>query len=221
MLLLFGVMVATLAFWCFALLHSALVSHRFQSWVERQVGEVMTLAFYRLAFTLINGVVLSTLGLIILTIPDTYLYSTSGAPYWALRSVQIVGLVLLLLSARDVDLLKFVGLKQALYFLVHKEASDGLHSFRREELDTSGMYGVVRHPMYFSSLVFMWATPAMSLTYLTLALNVTLYFYIGSCLEERRLVAQFGPRYVRYQERVPRLFPWRWLLALPKEAALR
>jgi protein-S-isoprenylcysteine O-methyltransferase Ste14 len=214
-------MVATLAFWCFALLHSTLVSHRFQKWVERRVGEVLMLAFYRLAFTLINGVFLSILGLIILTIPDRNLYSTSGALCWALRSLQIVGLVLLLLSARGVDLLEFVGLRQALYFLVHKEASEKVRPFREEGLDISGMYRVVRHPMYFSVLVMMWATPAMSLVYLTLALNVSLYFCIGSYLEERRLVAQFGPEYVRYQEQVPRLVPWRWLLALPSKDILR
>jgi len=207
-------MVATLAFWCFALLHSTLVSHRFERWVQGRVGKVPRLAFYRLAFTLISGVVLSILGFIFLTIPDRNLYLTSGALYWALRSIQIVGLVLLLLSARGVDLLKFVGLRQAFHFLLHKEVPEELYTSGEEGLDTSGMYGVVRHPMYFSILVMMWATPAMSLTYLTLALNVTLYFCIGSLLEERRLVAQFGEQYVRYQEQVPRLFPWRWLLAL-------
>lgn len=83
------------------------------------------------------------------------------------------------------------------------------------------MYGVVRHPVYLSVLVMMWATPAMSLTYLGLALNVTLCFYIGSYLEERRLVSRFGQEYGRYQEQVSRLFPWRWLLALPREDTLR
>jgi protein-S-isoprenylcysteine O-methyltransferase Ste14 len=193
------------------------VSHRFQRWVESQVGKVLTLAFYRLAFTSINGVVLSILGLIALNIPDRNLYSTSGALYWALRSVQIVGLVLLLVSARDVDILKFFGLRQAFYFVRHREASEDLSPFREEGLDTSGMYEVVRHPMYFSALVMIWATPAMSLTYLILAFNVTLYFWLGSYLEERRLVGRFGQRYVRYKERVPRLFPWRWVLALPRK----
>ncbi len=207
-------MVLTLAFWCFALLHSTLVSHRFQSWVECRVGTVAMLAFYRLAFTLINGVVLSALGLIVLAIPDRNLYSTSGLPYWALRSIQVVGLVLLLLSARKVDLLMFVGLRQAFHFLLRREALEGISVSQGEDLDTSGMYGLMRHPMYFSALLLIWASPAMSLVYLTLALNATLYFWVGSYLEERRLLAQFGQQYADYQKRVPRLFPWRWLLAL-------
>jgi protein-S-isoprenylcysteine O-methyltransferase Ste14 len=210
-------MLATLAFWCFALLHSSLVSQRFQGWVERRAGEVLMLAFYRLVFTLINGVALSILGSILAVIPDRHLYSTSGALYWTLRSIQIVGLFLLVLSARGLDVLKFIGVRQALHFLLHKEASEELLPFREEALDTSGMYAVVRHPMYFSILLIMWATPVMSAIYLTLACNLTLYFWIGSYLEERRLLARFGQEYVHYQEQVPRLLPWRPLRALRKE----
>jgi len=113
-------------------------------------------------------------------------------------------------------ILKFIGLKQAVHFRVRGDVSEELLPFREEELDTSGLYGLIRHPQYFSVLVMMWAAPAMSLTYLMLALNVTLYFYVGSYLEARRLVAQFGQEYVRYQQQVPRVLPWRWLLALPR-----
>jgi protein-S-isoprenylcysteine O-methyltransferase Ste14 len=175
------------------------------------------LAFYRLAFTLINGVVLSILGLIALNIPDRNLYSASGVLHWALRFIRTIGFVLLLASARDVDLLKFFGFRQAFHFLRYGDASEELRPFREEGLDTSGMYEIVRHPMYFSALVMIWGTPDMSLTYLILAFNVTVYFWLGSYLEERRLVAQFGQQYIRYKERVPRLFPWRWLLALPRK----
>ncbi len=43
-----------------------------------------------------------------------------------------------------------------------------------------------------------------------LAFNVasTLYFWIGSIFEERKLIAEFGPAYRLHQQQVPRLFPW-------------
>ena len=213
-----GLMVATLAFWCFALLHSTLVSLRFQSWVEGRVGKVLMLAFYRLAFTIINGIALAALGLVILNTPDRNLYSASGALYWALRSIQVLGLVLLLLSARRMDLLEFVGLRQAYHLLAGREVSEDAYPFRRGPFETSGVYRLVRHPQYLAILLIMWPTPIMSLTHFILALNVTLYFWVGSYLEERRLVAQFGQEYTHYRRGVPRLLPWRWLWALVPRA---
>jgi protein-S-isoprenylcysteine O-methyltransferase Ste14 len=211
-----AIIVSTLAFWCFALLHSTLVSVRFQTWIERRIGKDLMLAFYRLAFTVASGLALVGLGLVVHHLPSRILYATSDSLSWALRSVQVIGLGLLLLSARHTDFLKFIGLRQATYFLLLRDGSEEMLPFREEELDTSSMYGLVRHPQYLSALVIIWAGPAMSLTRLALALNMTLYFYVGSCLEERRLVTRFGQEYVRYQERVPRIFPWRWLLSLPQ-----
>ena len=43
---------------------------------------------------------------------------------------------------------------------------------------------------------------------LTLNIGVTLYFWIGSIFEERKLVREFGDAYRAHQARVPRLFPW-------------
>jgi protein-S-isoprenylcysteine O-methyltransferase Ste14 len=38
----------------------------------------------------------------------------------------------------------------------------------------------------------------------------TLYFYLGSIFEERRLLAEFGDAYQDYQRRVPRFIPTRF-----------
>jgi protein-S-isoprenylcysteine O-methyltransferase Ste14 len=211
-----GTVVLTLAFWCFALLHSTMVALRFQARLEGRIGKDFMLAFYRLGFTVASGLGLFALALVVHHLPNRTLYATSGSLSWALRFVQVIGLGLLLLSARRMDLLKFIGVRQAIHFLRPGDVSEQLLLFREEELDTSGMYGLVRHPQYLSVLVMMWAAPAVSLTYLTIAVNTTLYFCIGSYLEERRLVAQFGQMYVRYQRQVPRVFPWRWLLTLPQ-----
>jgi hypothetical protein len=36
---------------------------------------------------------------------------------------------------------------------------------------------------------------------------------VGSFLEERKLVREFGDKYQEYQQAVSMLFPWRWLKA--------
>jgi methanethiol S-methyltransferase len=47
----------------------------------------------------------------------------------------------------------------------------------------------------------------MDLFYLTIFILITLYFYIGSFYEEKKLREMFGEEYSAYQEKVPRIFP--------------
>jgi protein-S-isoprenylcysteine O-methyltransferase Ste14 len=75
-------------------------------------------------------------------------------------------------------------------------------------LTTSGFYRWVRHPLYFFSLLFIWLTPALTINLLIVFVLFTLYFYIGSIYEEKRLLAEFGEAYRKYQEHVPRLVPF-------------
>ena len=74
-------------------------------------------------------------------------------------------------------------------------------------LTVDGFYAWVRHPLYTFSLIFLWLTPSMNSNSLTAYILFSLYFYLGSFYEERRLIEQFGPVYERYQQQVPRLIP--------------
>jgi protein-S-isoprenylcysteine O-methyltransferase Ste14 len=69
----------------------------------------------------------------------------------------------------------------------------------------------VRHPLYFFSLLFIWLNPQMTLASLLFNLLATLYFWVGSIYEERRLTAEFGEAYKAYRREVPRLLPTRIL----------
>lgn len=91
-------------------------------------------------------------------------------------------------------------------------------------LRISPLHRFVRHPWYSLGLLFVWSHE-MDLALLTGAIAITLYFAIGSRLEERKLIAWHGETYRRYQKRVPALIPlpWRHLdadeaLALEREA---
>lgn len=76
-------------------------------------------------------------------------------------------------------------------------------------LTVRGAYRWVRHPIYTASLLLIWSQP--DLTYDRILFNVTWsgWIIIGSLLEERDLVANFGVSYVEYQRKVPMLIPWR------------
>jgi len=51
------------------------------------------------------------------------------------------------------------------------------------------------------------------------ALAITLYFVLGSRLEERKLIAVHGDTYRRYRAKVPGLLPLPWKRLSREEAA--
>jgi methanethiol S-methyltransferase len=70
-----------------------------------------------------------------------------------------------------------------------------------------GAYRVVRHPLYLFMLVLIWSTPRFSTDQLLFNLLWTLWIVVGTKLEERDLVAEFGDTYRHYQRSVPMLIP--------------
>ena len=71
----------------------------------------------------------------------------------------------------------------------------------------TGCYSVVRHPLYFFSLLFMVFNPVMTMQWLLLTIMSSIYFVVGSLIEEKRMVAEFGDAYRSYQRDVPFLIP--------------
>ena len=75
-----------------------------------------------------------------------------------------------------------------------------------------GLYGVIRHPRYFSGAIGLAASIILA-NYTGLYVLGLLLVPIGYLLirvEERELVARFGDDYRRYQREVPRFIPRRW-----------
>ena len=67
----------------------------------------------------------------------------------------------------------------------------------------------LRHPLYFFVLLLIWSCPDLTVDRLLFNVLWTAWIFVGTCLEERDLVAEFGDAYRRYQESVPMLIPWR------------
>ena len=75
------------------------------------------------------------------------------------------------------------------------------------ELKRNGLLGLVRHPMYLALILYLWC---QTFRIMDLVINtlLTLYVLIGTWLEERKLVLEFGEAYLRYQRQVPMLIPF-------------
>jgi protein-S-isoprenylcysteine O-methyltransferase Ste14 len=73
----------------------------------------------------------------------------------------------------------------------------------------SGPYQWVRHPLYFFTLVLIWSSPDITLDRLLFNVLFTGWIVVGTRLEERDLVVEFGKDYRAYQRDVPMLIPYK------------
>jgi protein-S-isoprenylcysteine O-methyltransferase Ste14 len=119
-----------------------------------------------------------------------------------LIAIQAVGVIGVLIGALSTDWLRFVGLRQALAYL----RGDDL-PLPPEPLQITGLYRLVRHPLYLFSMVGLWAIPFLTANVLAFNIGATLYFAIGLIFEEKRLEAIYSDAYRAYQAQVPALLP--------------
>ena len=79
----------------------------------------------------------------------------------------------------------------------------------RKQLNTSGMYGYVRHPLYCWTQLLCFFTPYMTYDRFCYGIFTTLLLVVGIRFEELKLVREFGDQYRDYQQTTPMIFPIR------------
>ena len=76
-----------------------------------------------------------------------------------------------------------------------------------EEIKRNGLLGIMRHPMYLALIIYLWCQTFRVMDILTNTV-LTIYVIIGTRLEEKKLVLEFGETYIKYQQEVPMLIPF-------------
>ena len=66
------------------------------------------------------------------------------------------------------------------------------------ELDTSGVLGMTRHPWYLATGLLIWARQ-LDVSAIIVNVILTSYLIVGTYLEEKKLVREFGEKYLAYQ----------------------
>ena len=181
----------------YSVVHSWLASASVKARARRVVGPTADRG-YRLAYNIFATITLLPMLLLMAVLPARTLYIVPSPWRWLMVGGQLAALLAAAVTLLQTGIFHFAGLAQ-----LTKE-----HPDQSDSLTVNGFYAWVRHPLYTFSLFFLWLTPAMNTNSLTAYILFTLYFYIGSFYEERRLVDEFGPVYKQYQQQVPRLIPW-------------
>lgn len=123
--------------------------------------------------------------------------------------VQIVlfgaAMLFFVMGTKNYDMLQFLGISQ----LKQNNPSGGIGqsgSFKQ-----TGILRYIRHPWYLATILILWAVGLNGLVMSKLIMNsvLTLYVIIGTILEEKKLVSEFGDTYKEYQKKVPMLIPYK------------
>jgi len=75
------------------------------------------------------------------------------------------------------------------------------------DLITKGIYSMIRHPMYLALIIYLWCQ-TFRVVDIIVNIILTIYVIIGTILEEKKLILEFGEAYKQYQKKVPMLIPF-------------
>ncbi len=189
-----------IAMWgLYALLHSLLASLPVKRFIAAHFPALMP--YYRLGYNAIA---------VLLLLPPLYLtwswrgpllWQWSGPLFWLANGLALLAVAGFFWTLRYYSGSEFLGLNQALRG--EKSVAD------QEHFHLSPLHRYVRHPWYTLGLVILW-TRDMDAMFLATACVITLYFIVGSKMEERKLISYHGDVYRKYRRKVPGLIPLPW-----------
>jgi methanethiol S-methyltransferase len=184
--------------------HSLLISKRVTDFFKRTWAAGYS--YYRLFFNLFS------LGALIPLViySDSPRFRGSALFTWngnwqIIRCILIAMAVALIIGgARHYSISQFLGIRQ-----IRSDRTPGAMT-DTGEFDCTGILGVIRHPWYVAVLLLIWSG---NLNVGTVIINIVVsaYLVIGTLLEERKLVLEFGKKYREYQDRVSMFFPLKWM----------
>jgi methanethiol S-methyltransferase len=180
----------------FFIQHSGMIRKPFRRWSAGFVPEEYTGAIYTIA----SGIALLLVILLWQTSTETVI-TPSGLIRWSLRTVFFLSFFGFYWGVRALRFFDPFGLRPIINRLQGKDPM-------AMPITVAGPYRFVRHPLYLFMILMIWSFPDLTRDRLLFNLMWTVWIVVGSYLEERDLVAEFGNAYREYQKRVPMLVPF-------------
>jgi protein-S-isoprenylcysteine O-methyltransferase Ste14 len=190
-----------LAWTAYGAIHSAMISETATGFLKRRLGDAYR--FYRLFFDVVATALLVPVVAFSLSLRGNPVVRWDG-PWLAVRyALVVVGVLLFVAGGRHYDLKQVLGISQLRGTPTGSLATGG-------GIDSRGVLGVIRHPWYSGLILLFWARD-MDVAGLVVNGVLTVYVFVGTLLEERKLVHEFGDVYRSYQRQVSMFVPIKWL----------
>ena len=194
------VLISLWGVWCF--LHSFLINPAVTGFVQKRFEK--SYRYYRIFFNSIALVSLIPILIYSFSIKRMPVFRWEG-PFLIVQVLLVVlALLLFIGGARSYDFARFLGIRQVRENSACSILTDDCR------LSTDGILGMVRHPWYAGGILIVWARN-LDMTAILTSLVISGYFLIGTFLEEKKLISEFGEKYVDYQQQVSMFFPFKWI----------
>ncbi len=189
--------------WCF--LHSLLISRTVSAYLQEGMGKYRY--YYRLLYNLVALLSLFPLLMMTEAMRSQPVFSWQGG--WVILRLVMFGLAVWLFfdGARNYDMQCMLGFRQI------TSRKQTVLLTEDEQFSRKGALGMTRHPWYLGGILIVWSRyPVYHDSTVLAVIILSLYFFVGIWLEERKLLAEYGEKYRSYQREVSVLLPWKWML---------
>ena len=177
----------------YCVVHSLLADVSVKSFIQKITGKWFR--YYRITYSLFAFITLAAI--------LYYQFSISSSLLFVSSLKYFVGAILILPGLY----IMAVCIKKYFYELSGIQALE--NKIQTNTLQQTGLHKLVRHPLYFGTLLFVWGLflffPFVS--NLIACLVIHAYVIFGVSLEEKKLLLEYGDAYKQYALKVPRLFP--------------
>jgi hypothetical protein len=174
--------------------------------LSKYIGDRYMQCYYRLFFVIFSAIAMCTAFLIIIGLPDIYLFNAPGWIKWPMYLIQISGMLFGMMSLRELKPSEFFGIRQMKDCL--KENNSGLtispvSDPSRFNLYKNGVYSIVRHPIYLAGIIMISFQPVITHNRLTVTIIADVYFIYAALKEEYLLLRHIKVPYKEYMKEVP------------------
>ena len=183
-------------------IHSGLITSNTTSFLKLKLGA--TYRYYRIFYNIVAVITLIPVVLYTYSIRQSPFFSWEGYLLPIRYFLIAMGFVILYAGSRHYDMLTFLGIRQIKGNVTHNLINT------TGTIDSTGILGVVRHPFYSGSFLILW-TNTLDISMLIVNIILSFYLIIGTLLEEKKLIQEFGNDYKKYQKKVSMLFPIKWI----------